>query len=246
MIEKYLLNVNGFETEASYDSEDVENVFIPLIHKFNEIYEEKGRRVFIFMAAPPGLGKTTLTLFLEQLAVEQGITQLQAVGMDGFHYDQQYLDNTLIERNGNVFPLAAIKGSKDTFDIDKLCQKLQQASEGDCYWPLYDRNIHNPVEDAVEINKDIILFEGNYLLLDDENWARVREYCDYSVLLRCQPELLEERLINRKVRGNVSLEFAKKWYQQVDGQNVNTVLNNSIDADCVIIYDGEHYKFQTF
>ncbi len=42
----------------------------------------------------------------------------------------------------------------------------------------YDRLLHNPVEDAINIDGDIIILEGNYLLLDEEGWRDVADFAD--------------------------------------------------------------------
>ena len=54
-------------------------------------------------------------------------------------------------------------------------------------------------------------------------------------------KVLKERLIRRKQKGGLTLQESKKWYQQVDKVNVETIKNNSIESDCLIRYDGNHY-----
>ena len=54
-------------------------------------------RTIVFLAAPPGAGKSTLAAVLERLAQSQpGMPRVQAVGMDGFHHTNAYLDIRLI------------------------------------------------------------------------------------------------------------------------------------------------------
>ena len=53
---------------------------------------------------------------------------------------------------------------------------------------------HNPVENAVEIREQILILEGNWLLLDEEPWNRLR--CDYSIFLRAG----DERQLSEKIR----------------------------------------------
>ena len=50
------------------------------------------KRQIVFMAAPPAVGKTTLCEFLEYLSKQdQEFTDIQALGLDGFHYHSDYI-----------------------------------------------------------------------------------------------------------------------------------------------------------
>ena len=43
-----------------------------------------------------------------------------------------------------------IKGAPVTFDLERLKNKTEKMlSENNCDWPVYNRLLHNPVEDAV-------------------------------------------------------------------------------------------------
>ena len=88
---KYEFVVNGLTIDAMYHEEDVENIFKPLLKKWKKIQEERKERIFVFLAAPAGCGKTTLSLFLQYLSKEEGFQEIQAIGMDGFHYYNAYL-----------------------------------------------------------------------------------------------------------------------------------------------------------
>ena len=242
MEQKYDLVVNGLNIEAVFDTEDVQEVFLPLLSSLVELQKKKNRRIFIFLAAPPGTGKTTLTLFLEYLAEKQGYQNLQCAGMDGFHYYNDYLLSHEADVDGEKVCLKDIKGSKYTFDTDKLYEKLKEASCMDSLWPVYSRETHEPKEDMLKIDKDIVLFEGNYLLLEEEKWARLREFCDLSILIYCDAALLKERLIHRKEMGGSSRKEAEEWYKQSDYQNIVTVLNESVEPDILIQYEGNRYR----
>lgn len=53
------------------------------------------------------------------------------------------------------------------------------------------------IEDAYTVDADILLFEGNYLLLDEPAWKSIREeYSDFSLFLKAAPALLKDRLEN--------------------------------------------------
>ena len=99
------------------------------------------------LAAPPGAGKSTLVSFLEKLSRENDdITDLQAIGMDGFHRRQEYLLSHTTIRDGKEVKMVEIKGAPVTFDLEKLTAAIEKVSSGeDTFWPIYDRHLHNPV-----------------------------------------------------------------------------------------------------
>ena len=97
----------------------------------------------------------------------------------------------------------------------------------DILWPIYDRNLHDVVEDQIKVTKDIILIEGNWLLLKQEPWKSMQQYADYKILILAEEEMLKERLISRKEKGGLTREEAVAWYQNSDSKNVKRVLKNS-------------------
>ena len=64
----YELVVNGLTQQIQYNKATVENLFLPLLSKLTQLQKQKGKRVIMFLAAPPATGKSTLTLFLEKLS----------------------------------------------------------------------------------------------------------------------------------------------------------------------------------
>ena len=93
--------------------------------------------------------------------------------------------------------------------------------------PIYDINLHDVVEDQIKVTKDIILIEGNWLLLKQEPWKSMQQYADYKILILAEEEMLKERLISRKEKGGLTREEAVAWYQNSDSKNVKRVLKDS-------------------
>ena len=100
--------------------------------------------------------------------------------------------------------------------------------EGDCTWPQYDRQKHDPVEDALHVTAPIIIVEGNWLLLDDDNWRQLAQFCDFSIFINAPATALRERLMGRKLAGGLSLTDAEAFYDRTDGPNVRRVLEESL------------------
>ena len=54
---KFQASINGIKGTVQYRDEDVQKIFLPLLEKWKAMQERKGRRILVFLAAPPGTGK---------------------------------------------------------------------------------------------------------------------------------------------------------------------------------------------
>ena len=228
----YEVEVNGLKQNLKFSDEAVENIFKPFLRKLSELKEITGRKIVAFIAAPPATGKSSLILFLEKLSRENiEFSPIRALGMDGFHYKNDYLNSNKIQRDGKEIFLKEIKGAPETFDVDTLQTKIREVRQEGTDWNIYDRNIHDVVENAFSVEDEIILIEGNYLLLKDPRWTNIRALADYTVFITADAEFLKNRLIERKVQGGKSREEAEKFYYASDSKNVEQILNNSAHAN---------------
>ena len=192
----YEMIVNGLPQKIRYNADTVEGLFLPLLRRLRELQRRSGRRCIVFLAAPPATGKSTIAQFLEQLScTEEGLTPVQALGMDGFHYPNRYLAAHTILRDGEEIPLTSIKGAPETFDVPALAAKLSAAREERVTFPVYDRRIHDVVPDAVTADAPILRIDA-------------------------APELLRGRLIARKVQGGSTAEDAVAFYEASDAPNI--------------------------
>jgi putative kinase len=155
-----------------------------------------------------------------------GCTAIQTLPMDGFHHYNSWLD---------AHQLRPFKGAPETFDVAKLAENLCQVVEGDCTWPQYDRQKHDPVEDALHVTAPLVIVEGNWLLLDDEKWCQLAQFCDFSIFINAPATALRERLVGRKLAGGVSLADAEAFYDRTDGPNVRRVLEESLPANLTLM-----------
>ncbi len=231
-VKSYRFIVNSLEVNANYYEEDIENIFKPLLRTLTNMKKSKQGRLLVYLAASPGVGKSTLASFLEFLSENNEDTQeLQAVGMDGFHYPQDYIKNKKVIVEGKEVPMAEVKGCPETFDLDKLKSKIKALKDENVKWPIYDRSLHDVLEDQILITKDIVIIEGNWLLLKEEGWRKLKDYCDYSIFIKTEEAMLKDRLIERKIKGGLSKEAAVNFYLKSDSRNVRRALNNSLEAD---------------
>ena len=240
------ITINGLEVHATYSDQAVNEIFLPLLRQLTNMHQRKGSRILAMLAAPPGAGKSTLLSFLERLSQEQpDITEIQTIGMDGFHRRQEYLLNHYVERDGSQIPMVEIKGAPITFDLESLTDIIKRVAFGDiCGWPVYDRTLHNPVPDAITVDGNIILLEGNYLLLDEDGWRDLHAYADYTISITADQEMLRDRLIERKTRTVDDREKAIRFVDFSDMPNARLCLEHSLPADLQLRVDdtGDYYR----
>ena len=230
MKEQFAFQVNGLMIAAEFDARDREKIFLPLLRRLTALQRERGRRIAVFLAAPPAAGKSTLCCYLEKLSREEAeLTPVQTVGIDGFHYTQAYLESHSLVRDGAEISLRKIKGAPETYDVPALAALLARLELPGQRWPLYDRRIHDPVPEAVEIRKQILIVEGNWLLLDEAPWRDLR--CDYSIFLRAGDERQLERIVQRKMMGGYGEEAARAFVRANDWPNIQRCMEHSRRGD---------------
>lgn len=228
--------VTGHLIDVSYTEKEVNEIFKPLLESLVKLRKEKKERVIVYLAAPPGAGKTILSLFLEDLYKEQGYPYtFQSIAMDGFHHCNDYLNQHTIVRNGREDLLKKYKGIPESFDLSTLKEKIEALTQyRQVNWPTYDRLLHDVSQETVSVDADIVLIEGNYLLLEKEGWNELIEDCDYSLFIQTNLSNIEARLIDRKKLGGASQAEAVNHYEQTDKVNAELVLSYSAKANLTL------------
>lgn len=232
---KFDFLINGLSVEAEYSQHTLDHLWIPLLEKLTSLQWAKGSRLIVFLAAPPAVGKSTLSNLLCYLSENTpGITPIQAVGLDGFHYHQNEIESRTVYRDGRAIPMAKVKGAPESYHLEKLRQKLRQlehAEQKQVKWPFYDRTLHDVVEESIKITGDILLIEGNWLLSDEDDWKDISGFCDYSIFISADESILRERLIGRKQQGGMSREQAAEFYHNSDRLNILRASERRVPAD---------------
>ena len=237
--------INGLPVLAVFSEENVEEIFLPLLKHLTKLQNTLNRRILVFLAAPPGAGKSTLSEFLRDLSVNTpGVTPVTITGMDGFHRRQEYLLSHTAVRDGKEIPMVGIKGAPVTFDLDLFRRSVERAAQGEeMEWPDYDRTLHNPVYRGRRVTGDIVLLEGNYLLLDEEGWRDLRAYADYTIKITADPEILKKRLVDRKAASGMPREKAEEFVMFSDLYNARLCLERSGKADLELrLLQDDHYE----
>lgn len=231
------LIINGFAVEAHFSPDEIENGLVPLLSLLTEKQRALGRRLTAFLSAPPAAGKSTLCAALEKLSRErEGLTPVQALGLDGFHYPAAYIARHTVIRGGMEIPMRRVKGAPDTYDAGKLADLLAAVRRGEpVLWPGYSRLTHDVTPGETPVTADIVIVEGNWLLLPQKPWSDLA--CDVSIRLETDFSALRARLIARKMRGGLTESEAEAFYEETDGPNAALWLSESRKADITIRLD---------
>jgi pantothenate kinase len=191
-----------------------------------------GRRV-IGITGAPGAGKTTLVLaLLAAAAAEPRLGgRIAHIPMDGFH-----LTNGELERLG----LRDRKGAPETFDAQAYAAMLRAVRampRAVLTAPAFDHAIGEPEPAAIGIPlaADVVVTEGNYLLLDDAAWLPVRYQLDEVWFCALDDRVRRDRLISRHVETGRDLDDATAWVDRSDEVNARRVSHTVAGADLVVV-----------
>jgi pantothenate kinase len=179
------------------------------------------RRIVVGIAGAPGAGKST---FAALLASRTGGTVLP---MDGFHLPQARLAE-LGHRER--------MGAPDTFDADGFVALLRALrGPGVVRAPLFDRDIEEPLPDAIVIEPGhrILIVEGNYLL----HWDAVPPLLDAGIFVHLDDGVRRERLIARHIASGKTPDAARAWVLGPDEANALLIAPGAARADLVLALD---------
>ena len=181
-------------------------------------------RFLAALAGPPGAGKSTLAAELVA-ALGPGA---KAVPMDGFHYDDAVL---------TVRGARNRKGAPDTFDVAGFRHLLQRLRvEPEVAIPLFDRDleISRAGADIVTPADQILIVEGNYLLLNEAPWPDLAPLYDLTIWIYVPEAELDRRLLARWAHYGKTPAEARAWIDGNDMPNIRRVVSGSRPADLVI------------
>ncbi len=187
-------------------------------------------RVIAALAGAPGSGKSTLADRLVGKLNGRKPGQAAVLPMDGYHYDDLYLVPA---------GLRPRKGAPMTFDVGGLyhtLKRLRAQDEDEVAVPVFDRRIEIARAGARLIPKDvpIIVVEGNWLLLNEAPWDRLRPMFDLTVMVDVPEHVLRARLRGRWERLGLSEAEIVEKLEENDLPNGRRVRDCSIPADHVI------------
>jgi pantothenate kinase len=197
-----------------------------------EIASRHWSRLFIVaIVGAPGSGKSTKTEALQSLLSWKYGVKTQILPMDGFHYDNQVLKE---------LDLLAKKGAPETFDVgglEAIIKRLSESQEQAVAVPVFDReaDLARAGGRIVHADTQVLLVEGNYLLLRSEPWVRLHRYFDLTVMLACNEDVLRSRLMQRWLDLSYSKDQASQKIESNDLPNARRVLAETIPTDFTLV-----------
>jgi len=185
------------------------------------------RRVLIGIAGAPGAGKSTLAeAIVARLAdADWRCSSAAHVPMDGFH-----LADAALDRLG----LRDRKGAPETFDAAGYACLMQRIARGEPVWaPAFERTLEQPVAHSIPVpdTTDVVVSEGNYLLVPEPRWQAVRAVFDEVWFCALDDEVRRARLVCRHIEFGKSPDAARAWVDRVDEPNAALVQASAHLAD---------------
>ncbi|NEC84467.1 nucleoside/nucleotide kinase family protein [Streptomyces sp. SID12501] len=208
--------------------------FDDLLRRARELVRDD-RRAVLGVTGSPGAGKTTLAERLVRALNGDGAPWVAHVPMDGFH-----LADVELERLG----LRDRKGAPETFDAAGYAALLRRLREDDkgagdtetVYAPGFERVLEQPVAGAIPVfpSARLVVTEGNYLLLAERSWSRVRSQIDEVWFCELAEDERVRRLVARHEEFGKDHDTAVAWVRGTDQRNADLVAATRDRADLVV------------
>jgi len=195
-----------------------------------DLLARRAGRVALGFAGGPGVGKSTLAMQLVE-RLNAGTPGLAAyVPMDGFH-----MRHAKLEELGT----AGDKGAPHTFEGAAFAAFLERlkVATGPMRGPGYSRQIEDVVDDAFTVAAGVrlLVVEGNYLLLAEPPWRRVRTLLDSAVFIAVPRDTVRARLLRRHAAACLFSEARNREHvERVDLPNYDLVARSRPRADIAI------------
>ena len=191
---------------------------------------ERGDRVLLGVAGAPGAGKTTLAERIVAAVEAEGRFRAAHVPMDGFHLADAALDR--LGRRGR-------KGALDTFDgwgYRSLLRRLRDRADEPVWAPGFERVLEQPIAGSIAVGReiDLVVSEGNYLLVDASPWSEAAALLDEVWFCDAPEAVRRDRLIARHIAFGKDPAAAAAWVDAVDLPNAAAIEPTRARADAVV------------
>lgn len=191
-------------------------------------------RYLISIAGAPGSGKTTFANIISKEISK--FANVIVLPQDGFHLYRSELQKLI-----NSEEAFKRRGAPFTFNPKAFVKLISQLSDHSITLkaPSFDHKLKDPKEDDIIIDNtvDIIIIEGNYVSLKDNEWNKIRNFIDDSWFIQTPESLIRQRIIKRHLEAGISSN-EKEAIERTDGNdmiNAKYIIENSNPTNVVII-----------
>lgn len=187
-------------------------------------------RLILGICGAPAAGKSTLAESLVNTWNHRFAKTAALVPMDGYH-----LSNEKLQQMG----LWELKGKPETFDAHAFVQKIKEIRSSPAekhFCPLFDRSSESSIENAIVVGEEheLVVVEGNYLLLDFPPWDELRELFDLVWYIQSAKKTIYPRLLARHMQGGKSEKQSKEKLASTDLPNAKLIAKTAVRADLLI------------
>ncbi|KAJ5160921.1 uncharacterized protein N7482_007925 [Penicillium canariense] len=190
-------------------------------------------RYLVTIAGVPGSGKTTTAQAVVQHLNKDPQIHAALLSMDGFHLSRSELDAFPNPKEAHMR-----RGAPWTFDVTRFVDFMHRlriwadqtplatpsseslSSSDVIKAPAFDHEVKDPVEDGIAITSvtNIIIVEGNYLLLNEPGWRDLASLVDYRVFVDTDLQEARERTAKRHVMAGIE-KTLEDGYRRVDSND---------------------------
>ncbi|KAI1756083.1 P-loop containing nucleoside triphosphate hydrolase protein [Xylaria castorea] len=218
------------------------------------------RRFMIAIGGIPGSGKTTLSQTVTQALnarhanlhpeVREAVPIAAFVPMDGYHLTRAQLSALPDPATAH-----ARRGAEFTFDgvsflaLVKALREPLTASSGTIFAPSFDHAVKDPKENDIAIHPGhrIVIFEGNYVVLDKQPWSEAAGLMDERWFVDVDFDVARRRLVARHVKAGIAKDEdeARKRADENDLVNGRQIVENRTHVhEVVVSRDDEKWKHE--
>ena len=121
-----------------------------------------------------------------------------------------------------------------------LLRRLAAETDHPVYAPDFQRTLEQPLAGSIAVGPEVglVVTEGNYLLLADEPWPRVRAALTEVWYVEVDDAVRRGRLVARHVAFGKPAAAAEAWVAAVDDPNAELVARGRDRADLVVDLTG--------
>jgi pantothenate kinase len=189
---------------------------------------KRPERAILGITGAPAAGKSTYAERLVEQLVAEG-HRVALVPMDGYHLAQSALE---------ALGWADVKGAPHTFDAGGFVALLRRLKDrdGTVWAPRFDRELEDSIAATIGVGPevDLVVTEGNYLLLDQEPWATGRQLLDEVWYIDLSEDVRHARLEARHRRFGRSPEEAHERTYGSDERNARLIASTKPAADAIL------------